>query len=81
MFNNLRFVTASENQRNKTKATNNTSGVQGISKDRNTWRAQWYDNESIRHTKCFSIKTYGDEQAKISAIDFRKEKEREFGYM
>ncbi len=81
MFNNLRWCTSSENNRNKTKARNNTSGTQGISKDRNSWKAQWTDNESVMYSKYFSIKTYGEDQAKILAIAHRKAKELEFGYL
>ena len=44
MFNNLRWCTLSENQRNRTKAKNNTSGVQGVQKTKKSWRAQWTDN-------------------------------------
>ena len=81
MFNNLRWCTSSENNRNKTKATNNTSGVQGIDKYRNSWRSQWCDNEGKKKYKSFSIKTYGDDQAKALAIAHRKAKELEFGYL
>ena len=81
MFNNLRFVTASENQRNRTKAKNNTSGVQGVQKRKNSWEALWYDNEGLGHSKCFSIKQFGDDQAKALATVHRKTKELEFGYL
>ncbi len=81
MFNNLRWCTSSENNRNKTKSTNNTSGVQGISQLRSCWRARWCDDIGIQHEKNFSIKTFGDEQAKTLAIAHRKAKELEFGYL
>ena len=61
--------------------TNNTSGCKGVVKRKNAWQAQWYDNEGRQRYKTFSIQTYGDEQAKTLAIDFRKEKEQEFGYL
>ena len=79
MFNNLRWCTLSENQRNTTININNTSGVQGISKDKNSWRVQWFDNECKQKSKNFSIKTFGDSQAKALAIAHRKAKELEFG--
>ena len=81
MFNNLRWCTSSENNRNKNMLTNNTSGCKGVVKRKNAWQAQWCDNEGRQRYKTFSIQTYGDEQAKTLAIDFRKEKEREFGYL
>ena len=81
MFNNLRFVTVSENARNKTKGTNNTSGVQGVRKSMNSWQAQWNDNEGIQRRKNFSIKTFGDDQAKNLAIAHRKAQELAFGYL
>ena len=45
MFTNLRFCTNSENNRNKSKAKNNTSGITGVDKCKNSWRACWYGNE------------------------------------
>ncbi len=81
MFNNLRWCTSSENNRNTNMLTNNTSGCKGVVKCATAWRAQWHANDHKQYSKSFSIKTYGDEQAKTLAIDFRKEKEREFGYL
>ena len=37
--NNLRAITHLENMRNRTLARNNISGINGVSKDRNRWRA------------------------------------------
>ena len=73
MFNNLRWCTSSENNRNITLKTNNISGTTDVHKLKTSWQAKWNDNESIRHSKCFSIKIYGD--------DHRKAKELEFGYL
>ncbi len=81
MFNNLRWCTLSENSRNRTKAKNNVSGTQGISKEKNSWRDHWNDNEGKHKSKSFSIKTFGEEQAKALAIAHRKVKELEFGYL
>ena len=81
IFNNLRWVTPSINRKNTGITTRNTSGVQGVSLDRNYWRATWSDIEGHRGFKTFSIDTYGDEQAKQMAIAYRKQKEAEFGYL
>ena len=85
MFNNLRWCTDSGNQRNRTISKNNTSGTQGIFKQTITnndyWIAQWHDNDKKQRSKCFSIKKYGDENAKAQAIELRKQKEIEFGYL
>ena len=81
MFNNLRWCTNSENQRNRTISTKNTSGTTGVQKHKNSWMALWYNYEGIRRSKHFSTKTYGEEQAKALAIDHRKAKELEFGYL
>ena len=57
------------------------SESKGIVKDRNSsWRATWKDNEGKTKSKNFSIKTYGDDQAKALAIAYRKTKQLEFGY-
>ncbi len=81
MFNNLRWCTSSENSRNTTIRITNTSGTQGITKNKNSWRAQWCDNEGQPKSKSFSIKTHGDSQAKALAIAHRKARELEFGYL
>jgi hypothetical protein len=81
MFNNLRWVTVSENQRNRTTNTNNTSGKAGVHKDRNSWQCRWRDTDGGQYSKSFSIKTYGDEQAKVLAVEHRRIKEVEFGYL
>jgi hypothetical protein len=70
MFNNLRWYTSSENQRNRAKPTNNTSGTQGIAKVKTSWVAKWNDNEGMQKDKSFNIKTYGEEQAKALAIAY-----------
>ncbi len=80
--NNLRWVTSSENQRNRSICTTNTSGVSGVCFDKreNSWCASWYD-EDKRKFKSFSVKKYGDEEAHQLAINYRKEKARENGYI
>ncbi len=83
MFNNLRWCTASENQRNATIRKDNTSGTQGVCFDEsnNRWVAQWNDNNMKQKTKSFSINKYGADQAKQMAIDHRKAMELQYGYM
>ena len=71
MFVNLRWC-----------AMKTMSGSKGIAKDRNSsWQARWRDNESKQKSKNFSIKQFGDSQAKALAIEHRKAKELEFGYL
>ena len=81
MFNNLRRCTSSENNRNAKLSIRNTSGIKGVGKYLNGWVTYWYCDDGKSHSKSFSIKTYGDEQAKALAIAFRKAREIEFGYM
>jgi hypothetical protein len=81
MFNNLRWCTSSENNRNISIKSNNRSGTTGVHKLKTSWQAQWYDNEGTQRSKCFSIKKFGDEEAKELAIAHRKAKELEFGYL
>jgi len=71
---NLRWVTQSDNERNRSMSKDNTSGNQGVyfHKSNNSWVAQWYDNKGKQKSKYFPIKKYGDTQAKKLAIDFRK---------
>ena len=82
MVNNLRWVTSSENQRNRSICTTNTSGVSGVCFDKreNSWCASWYD-EDKRKFKSFSVKKYGDREAQQLAINYRNEKARENGYI
>ena len=81
MITNLRWTTKSGNQRNKTKAKNNKSGNQGVSFDKksNSWIASW--NDEKRQRKSFSVGIYGEDVAKQMAIDLRKQKAEENGYL
>ena len=81
MFNNLRWCTSSENNRNTTKSKRNTSGNKGVVKHGNSWQARWCDNECKQKSKNFSIVKFGDDEAKTLAIEFRKARELEFGYV
>ena len=85
MFNNLRWTTDSENSRNTSINKNNTSETQGICKhtinNNDYWVAQWYDNDKKQRSKYFSINNLGGDQAKAHAIEFRRQREIEFGYL
>jgi hypothetical protein len=84
---NIRIVTTSENNRNKTISSNNTSGKQGIYNytDKKTglhyWRVDIIDNNGKRIQKQFSIKKLGNEEAKRQAIEIRKQLEIQYGYI
>ncbi len=82
IFNNLRWVTVSENQRNRTIGKNNTSGHQGVSykESSNSWIAHWRDNNFKQKFRSFSVNKYGNDQAKQLAIDYRKAIEIECNY-
>jgi hypothetical protein len=81
MLNNLRWVTHSQNCRNKSRQHNNTSGTPGVYFHKNGyWIASW-NNDIGCKTKSFSIKKYGDEEAKQLAINYRKERAQENGYL
>ena len=81
---NLRETTVAENMKNRTKNTNNTSGKNGISKDKvgknSYWTASISDNNGNRIRKSFSIEKLGNRQAKRQAIAFRLQKEQLYNY-
>lgn len=71
---NLRLVESSDNKKNRSIFSNNTSGFCGVSfNPKGYWMSHWYENEKF---KCnyFSIKEFGDERAKQLAINHRKTK-------
>lgn len=78
---NLRVATISQNNRNRTLGKRNTSGKLGICKYRNSWIAFIQNNEQKKIKKYFSIKTYGDDEAKQLATNKRKEWETQYGYL
>jgi len=51
--------------------SNNKSGVTGVSFDKKSmsWVTQWEDAESNSCHKRFSVKKYGNDNAKVSAIE------------
>lgn len=69
---NLRQVTRSENCRNTFLRRNNTSGVMGVSKNKNRWIAYIYDQG--RHRTLGRFKTLEE------AAAARKSADRDFGY-
>jgi len=75
---NLRWVTRSENSRNYTKRSDNTSGIMGVyfHKAVNMWVAQWCDDNGIRTSKAFSTNKH--QNAKQLAINHRKEMENRY---
>jgi len=77
---NLRWVSHKDNGRNRSMNTNNTSGNQGIVFDKynNRWLARWHDNQGKLKEKNFSIKKYGEVQAKKLAIEYREKMVDEF---
>jgi len=84
---NIRIVSASENSRNRTINSNNTSGKQGIyhytdkRKGLHYWKVKITDNNRKKIAKQFSVKKLGDEEAKRQAIEYRKQLEIQFGYI
>jgi hypothetical protein len=85
-FQNLRIVTQAQNLKNLTKRVTNTSGKQGVSiwtTPNNTtfWKAQITNNDAKRISKQFSVTDIGNDEAKKLAIEWRKRKETEFGYL
>jgi len=84
---NIRIVTAIENNRNKTVRSDNTSGKQGVyhyidkKHGYHYWRVKIRDNNQKKISKCFSVKKLGKNEAKIQAIECRKQLEIQFGYI
>ena len=73
---NLRWSTRSENSRNITKRSDNTSGTLGVrfDKTKNSWVAQWYDEKGILKSKAFSANKYPN--AKQLTINYRQDMEK-----
>lgn len=76
---NLRWVTRSENQRNRSLAISNTSGFRGVayrSKPHQLYQAQWFEVTGKKQTKSFSISRYGLERALRLAVQTRYAQEQ-----
>ncbi len=82
-FKNLRYCTFSENNKNMSLPTTNTSGIKGVKFNgkKNEWRCQWVDNEGVRHDRSFLVRYHGYEEVKERAIECRKKHEKECGYL
>ena len=83
MLDNLRWTTQSINQRNALRRTDNTSGESGVHfhKSKDIWIAYWRDVNKKQQSKAFSVNKYGNEEAKLLAINYRRERARENGYI
>ena len=83
MVTNLRWTTHCHNMRNQSTSIVNTSGVSGVSfhKSNNIWEASWRDENMKRKYKSFSVNKYGNDEAKLMAINYRRERCLENGYI
>ena len=72
---NLQFVTPRIRSLKRKKSLANTTGVTGVKNDHGYWIAFWQDENRNGRSKCFSIRKYGDAQAKKLAVAKRKEME------
>lgn len=83
-FENLRIVTYRENNRNRTKQSNNTSGYTGIIEtimNRNQYFVvQIKNNDNKNISKAFNINNLGREEALRLAVAKRLELTQQFGY-
>ena len=81
---NLRWVSHSENCKNKPLYSSNSSGFRGVSFDKtiNCWRSSWYDSITGKlKLKSFTISKYGNEQAIRLAVQFRYDMEQNHNYL
>lgn len=75
---NLRTVNNSINKKNMDVRSDNKFGCNGICFEGNSYRVSWQENGRQRSKK-FNVNKYED--ALASAIEFRKQKELEHGYL
>jgi len=70
----LRVASRRTQSINKTAQKNNTSGVRGAYYDKtdNSWVASWQDGIGQKKKKYFSVRKYGEAQAKEMAINHRR---------
>lgn len=72
---NLSLKTSKDNARNKRKFINNKTGVTGVMKDikgsYSYYKATWNDINGARKSKCFSVNKFGEELAKLLAVEYR----------
>lgn len=76
---NLRECTVSQNNRNKKKGRNNTSGTTGVKynptiRNGNVWEywTAFWEEDGVQKTKTFSVNKYGNEGARNAACEYRK---------
>ena len=79
---NLRLANNSINQRNKKMQSNNTSGIVGVrfNKNLNIYTARIATDQK-RKSKSFSVNKYGKDKVLELAIQWRKNMEKENGYL
>lgn len=68
---NLRLSTWEDNTRNASKSVKNSSGITGVSRQGNYWRANWNENGKTKG-KLFSINIYGEDKAFDLAVKYRE---------
>ncbi len=73
-YGNLQWEVDTQQARNHSKQKNNTSGVTGVgfNKKSNSWSARWRELSGKTKSKDFSIIKYGEQEAKILAVEYRK---------
>jgi len=71
---NLRVASRRTQLINKTVHKNNKSGIKGVHYEQkeNNWVASWQDGIDQKKSKYFSVRKYGQEQAKEMAINHRR---------
>ena len=78
---NLRLVTQELNCRNRAISKNNTSGVNGITKDSQGFRVFWYDKSGHKRSKRFGFNRCGNEEIAFKqAVEFRNTVTSDLGY-
>jgi len=77
---NLRWVTDSENCKNKPKQENTLFRGVTIDKTNNTWKSKYIDKEGKQKNKSFSINKYGNKQALRLAVEARYNAELLYDY-
>lgn len=78
---NLRDGSDSVNENNRKLSRHNTSGINGVKRpggQNPSWRAFWRES-GVEHSKSFSIRKYGEDEARQLAIEYRKAHDEEVG--
>lgn len=86
---NLRCIPKPAQMRNRKIRSDNSSGIQGVSRWETTrrgtqkvsmWRATAHDRNGKQVIKTFSISKYGEEEAFRLALEARQQMEKDYGY-